>query len=178
MSNQNMIFYFSIFLIILLSVLITIMILKSNYYNKLAVQLNLIEKENKFLNKQIFEEKERLFKISEEYYNKGLKEGLKRNNFTIRVDPIENNTGKDYWIYSSEKIEIGYKYTLVNNDIPSEFTTTHFTKVISKSRIKEENINEVLNTINQIQNLNPSTFIINDGFESIKKRLLQQLLKK
>lgn len=165
-------------LIVVISIITPILIIKNGYLKKLEQKLDTLTNENKNLIKMIIEEKEKIFKISEEYFDKGLKEGVSKNNITIRVDPIENTSGRDYWIYSSEKIEIGYKYTLINNNIPSQFTTTHFTKTIAKSKIKEENINAVINTINEIQSLNPKTFIVNTGFELIKQNLQKHLPKK
>lgn len=167
-----------IILIVLVSILVTSLIYNKKQRIEHKQKINSLEVENKIINEKILVEKEKFLTLTEEYFRRGYDEGLLRNKYTIRVDPIENISGRDYWVYSSEKIEIGYKYTLMNNEIPTEFTSTHYTKVISRSKIKEENINSALNMIEQIQNLNPSTFIINKSFESIKTNLKNQLQKK
>lgn len=178
MSVLNILILISLLLIILVTALTTYIIIYKKHYNEIKQRQKSDENENKILNLKILEETDKNLTISKEYFDKGFEVGVTKNQYTIKVDPIENYSGRDYWIYSSEKIEIGFKYTLINNEIPTEFSSTHFTKVISTSKIREENINVALNMIEQIQNLNPGTFIINKSFESIKNKLTKQLIKK
>jgi len=117
------------------------------------------------------------FDLQNAAYKDGLTDGEAKNKLTIRVEPIENYTGNNYYLWSTEKIEIGFEYTLLINGTASEYKSMHIIKSVKTSKVNEENVNTILNGLEQIENLNPSIFLVSSSFKIIKDNFLKQIRK-
>lgn len=117
------------------------------------------------------------FTIQNNAYKTGFNDGESKNTLTVRVEPIEKYVGNNYYIWSTEKVEIGFEYTLLINGIASEYKSTHIIKSVKTSKVNQENINAILNGLEQIENLNPKFFLVNKSFKILKDNFLKQINK-
>jgi hypothetical protein len=118
-------------------------------------------------------------RIEREAFNKGYSEAEKKNKLTVQIDPIEHESGSNWWIINNKKIEIGFEYSLYYNNLPLGFKPSrHILKSIKTSEINEENLAKLISSIESIESLKSGAFLINGSIKNVKSGLISKFGKK
>ena len=160
----------------LLILIVTILVLKNKHLKEKQTEVDKVKSE---LNAKYEELLKEVSNIERESYEKGYAESEKKNKLTVRIDPIEHESGSNWWIVNNKKIEIGFEYSLLYDNLPLDFKPSrHILKSIKTSEINEENLQKIISGIETIENLKSGTFLVNNSIKNVKSGLLNKFGKK
>ncbi|MFD2824442.1 hypothetical protein ACFS5M_12240 [Lacinutrix iliipiscaria] len=171
--NETTIFITIIGLLILVA---TILILKNKHLKEKQTELDIVKTELNTKYEKLLKEVSTIERVA---YDKGYEDSERKNKLTVRIDPIEHESGSNWWIVNNKKIEIGFEYSLLYDNLPLDFKPSrHIIKSIKTSEINEENLQKIISGIETIENLKSGTFLVNKSIKNVKSGLLSKFGKK
>lgn len=109
----------------------------------------------KSYNEENFNLKENFLKQKEEVYELGLKKGKELINYQIEIHPYQEIKQNKKYFGNEDVINIGYKYMMFINGVPTAYTHIEIFETISKKEINEDKVNNLLNQISNVTSLIP-----------------------